>query len=84
MDYYKKKLKLMEEIQKRGQKDGINRIYGKVYSVGGNISGVINKLESAGLIELRKINHKIYSKLTEKGERVVELLIKMDKVLNGV
>ena len=83
MEYYKKKLKLLLEIKKRGKKEGIMKVGRNVFTGDTYLRKVINDFESAELIELDRTNHKIYSKLTEKGGKLVELLLKMDKVLNG-
>ena len=84
MEYYKRKLQLLLEIKKRGQKEGIMRVGHQIFNGDTYLRKIIDKFESAGLIKLDKTNYKIHSKLTIKGKKLVKLLIKMDKVLNGI
>ena len=81
MDYYKKRLKLLKEIKKRGDVSGITRICNKVYNSGRNSKQVIDRLEKAKIISLKKTKSKTYSSLTSRGEKLVKILDKLDELL---
>lgn len=83
MDYYKIKLELLRDINEHGRTSGITEITDRVFKCKYYGLKVVNKFIDYGFATTYKVGPKVYSKLTFKGEKILEALNKLDKVMNG-
>lgn len=59
----------------------VNKISRKISTTYSHVVGTLNELEKKGLISKKKDGRKVYIKLTDKGQKLKELLIKMELLI---
>jgi len=83
ISYWDRRLNLLRQIRKYGDKKPISSLSRKVMSHGSSLNLVINDLEDMGAIIKFKDLNIITTRLTPKGSRLLEVLEDLEEVLKS-
>lgn len=79
--YWDRRLNLLKEIKKYGDKKPLSALSRSVISPGASLNLVVNDLESIGaIIKVKELNI-VTTRLTPKGERLLKVLEELNEVL---
>lgn len=81
--YWNRRLNLLKEIQKHGDKKPLSALSRSVISPGASLNLVVNDLEDMGaIIKIKELNI-VTTRLTPKGERLLKVLEELSEVLDS-
>lgn len=81
MKYWDRRLNLLREIKKYGDKKPLSSLSRSIISPGASLNLVVNDLESMGAIVKIKDPNMVETQLTKKGERLLSILEELNEVL---
>lgn len=81
--YWDRRLYLLKEIKKHGDKKPLSVLSRSVISPGASLNLVVNDLESIGaIIKVKELNI-VTTRLTPKGEKLLKVLEELNEVLSS-